>query len=220
MDRLWRDIAGSVIVEYSIVFPVFILVTLGMVDIGYMLADWAAANKAVYLAARTAIVSDPVAQSITDPQGSPIGQYCFNFSDGTSNGNCPSLTAICTGAAISGSCTCTGTGCPSSTPNFDDTSFTNIVARMHGVFCPLLAPSDASCPLKRENVKITYQTTGYGYAGQPGGLPLTVTVQLTNMTHQFYFIGPLMRFFGGIFPTSSQIPAFASTLTSEDMTTN
>jgi Flp pilus assembly protein TadG len=48
-DKFWRDIAGSILVEYTVVFPVFILVTLGTVDAAYMFADWAAANKAVYI---------------------------------------------------------------------------------------------------------------------------------------------------------------------------
>jgi TadE-like protein len=218
VNRLWRDIAGSVLVEYTIVFPVFILVTLGMVDVTYMFADWAAANKAVYLGARTAIVSDPVAggsSPITAPQGT-IGHWCFNFKDGTSNGNCPSLTSVCTGS--DGNCT--------NGYSFDNTTFTTIVARMQAIFCPQLVAPYTNCPLQSQNVTITYQTTGYGYAGQPGGLPMTVKVSLNCMTHRFYFLGALMNW---IFtasagcagtPLGPPMPTFATTLTGEDMATN
>ena len=49
------------------------------------------------------------------------------------------------------------------------------------------------------------------------GLPMNVTVSITGMTHQFYFIGPIMSFFGGLFPNNAAIPKFATTLQSEDM---
>jgi Flp pilus assembly protein TadG len=41
------------------------LVTLGTVDVTYMLYEWALANKATYVGARAAVVSNPVAQNIT-----------------------------------------------------------------------------------------------------------------------------------------------------------
>ena len=80
--------------------------------------------------------------------------------------------------------------------------------------------------LQRQNVQITYQTTGYGYGGQPGGLPMTVTVSLKCMTHPFYFLGALMHW---VFtppagctgtPLGPPMPTFATSLTSEDMQTN
>ena len=38
---------------------------LGTIDVVYMLYEWALANKAAYVGARTAMVSDPVANGIT-----------------------------------------------------------------------------------------------------------------------------------------------------------
>ena len=229
MVRFWRDIAGSILVEYTIVFPVFILVTLGTVDAAYMLADWAAANKAVYIGARRAIVSDPVAgpsppsnPSITDPRG-VIGSWCFNFGDGTSNGNCPAVTAsvsssVCTPAATGGSCTNGYT--------WDESVFTNPSAVndwQKGIFDKMRAIFPR---LQRQNVQITYQTTGYGYGGQPGGLPMTVTVSLKCMAHPFYFLGALMHWTftapAGCTgtPLGPPMPTFATSITSEDMQTN
>ena len=66
MNRLLRDCIGSSLVEFTIVFPVFMLVAFGTVDITYMLYDWALASKAAYTGARTAIVSFPAAAGITN----------------------------------------------------------------------------------------------------------------------------------------------------------
>ena len=212
-DKFWRDIAGSVLVEYTVVFPVFILVTLGTVDVTYMLYEWALANKAAYVGARAAVVSNPVAQNITedsllyDPsQLTQMGQYCFNFATGTGNGNCP---------APSVKVDCTSSACTPNTFGFDSSAFTNangngIFDRMKVIF-PRLQP---------DNVTISYQLNGSGYVGRPGGLPMNVTVSVQNVTHQFYFLAGIMRFFGGTFASTPAIPAFATTLTSEDMVTN
>jgi hypothetical protein len=216
MVRWWRDIAGSMLVEYTIVFPVFILVTLGTVDAAYMLADWAAANKAVYRGARTAIVTDPVAIGITDPQGK-IGDWCFNFGDGSHiSANCPVFSSVCTPAASGGSCT--------NGHAWNESAFTNPTAVnewQKGIFDKMRVIFPR---LQRQNVVITYQTTGYGKAGQPSGLPMTVTVSLTCMTHPFYFLGALMHW---VFtspcpgaPAGPRMPTFATSITSEDMQTN
>jgi TadE-like protein len=205
--NFWHEKAGSALIEYAVVFPLFISVTLGTVDVTYMLFDWALANKAAYVGARTAVVSDPVAQGITDPfpagQNPNIGQLCFNPTTGApntdSNGNnyCPTVSSVCTGASGGGSCT--------NGKTFDNTAFSAILGKMQAVFPRL----------QRQNVQISYQTNGLGFVLQPGGLPMDVTVSVQNMTHQFYFINAIAR----IISTPS-IPKFATTLTSEDMATN
>jgi TadE-like protein len=211
--KFWRDITGSVLVEYAVVFPLFMLVTLGTVDVTYMLYEWALANKATYVGARAAVVSNPVAQSITEQsslydasQLKQMGQYCFDFATGTSNGNCPPPNV---------KVDCTSSACKPDTFGFDSSAFTNanstgIFDRMKVIF-PRLQP---------DNVTISYQLNGSGYVGRPGGLPMNVTVRVQNVTHQFYFVAGMMRFFGGTFASTPAIPAFATTLTSEDMVTN
>jgi hypothetical protein len=81
-------------------------------------------------------------------------------------------------------------------------------------------------------VTISYQTNGTGVYGlawdgiaDPGNpdqfiLSTNVTVRISNATHQFYFIAPLLRFFGGAINATPPIPTFATTLQSEDMFTN
>jgi hypothetical protein len=213
VGKIWRDIAGSALVEYTVVFPVFILVTLGTVDVTYMLYEWTLANKATYVGARAAVVSNPIAPNITEDnllysqnQLTKMGQFCFDFTTGSRNGNCPASTV---------KVDCTSTACTPETFGFNGSAFTNangtgIFDRMKIVF-PRLQPG---------NVTISYQLNGSGYVGRPGGLPMNVTVSIRNMTHSTYFLAGIMRFFGGIFASTVAIPAFTTTLTSEDMATN
>jgi hypothetical protein len=211
--RFWRDTVGSVLVEYAVVFPLFMVVALVTVDVTYMLYEWALANKATYVGARAAVVSNPVAQNITEDrllykpsQLKQMGQFCFDFATGTGNGNCPTPSV---------KVDCTSLECTPDTFGFDSSAFTNangtgIFDRMKTIF-PRLEPS---------NVTISYQLNGSGYVGRPGGLPMNVTVSVQDLTHQFYFVTGIMRFFGGKFASTPAIPPFATTLTSEDMITN
>jgi hypothetical protein len=213
VGKIWRDIAGSALVEYTVVFPVFILVTLGTVDVTYMLYEWALANKATYVGARAAVVLNPVAHNIIEDnllysqsQLTKIGQFCFDFTTGLGNGNCPASTM---------KVVCTSTECTPNKFGFDGSSFTNVngtgVFDRMKVIYPRLQPG---------NVTISYELNGSGYVGRPGGLPMNVTVSIQNMTHQIYFLAGIMRFFGGTFASTPAIPAFATTLTSENMATN
>jgi hypothetical protein len=233
--NLLRDIRGHVLVETAVVLPLFILLVFGTIDVSSMLAERAMANKAAYIGARTAVVADAVASGITSPtystaQTALAGDPCFDPSTGaraTKNGTnvCPAIAPTdCTGAAGSGNGSCTnGYTFNDTSPHF---AFTTIFNRMAGVY-----PG-----LQRQNVKVSYAPafcatgstsaacssfadTSYslGYGGQPGGLPMNVTVSITGMIHQFYFIAPIMKFFGGIFPNSVAIPTFSTTLYSEAM---
>jgi Flp pilus assembly protein TadG len=220
--KLLRDISGSVLVEYTILFPCYMLLVCGTFDVASMLSEWAMASKAAYIGARTAVVADAVASGITSPAYSATltGDLCFNPSTGASSGNCPAITPTdCTGATSNGSCT--------GGYSWNDRPFTTyIFARMRAVY-----PG-----LQRQNVKVSYApvycATGstsaacssfaassytLGFVGQPGGLAMNVTVSITGMVHQFYFIGPIMRFFGGLFPNSAAVPSFSTTLPSEAM---
>ena len=206
--KLLRDIRGSVLVETTIVLPMFLLLVLGTVDVTNMFYEWALANKAAYVGARTAVTSNPVDPAVTNlaytsAQLEYIGQSCLSFS-------CPTANSVCTGTSIG--VTCSGG---------DNVAFNRIVTKMQNVF-----PS-----LQRQNVTISYQTNGTGIVGQtwdgsadPGNpqftLPMNVTVSITGMTHQFYFVSPSLQFFGGGISATPAIPTFATTLQSEDLFTN
>jgi Flp pilus assembly protein TadG len=225
LNKLLRDISGSVFVEAAVVMPLFFLLALGTVDVSYMFYEWSLANKAAYVGARTAVVSNPVASNVanvsyTAAELQRLGQLCFNTANGNATNpvNCPSVSAVC----VSSSASC-GTG-----NTYSSTAFTHILTAMQGVF-PRIAAS---------NVEITYSTANLGnlgFVGQPWAgssdftnpqytLPMNVTVcigcdQATPMTHQFFFVQGLLRFFGGAISATPTIPAFSTTLPSESIYT-
>lgn len=215
--NLLRDSAGSVLVETTIVIVFFLLLIFGIIDVSYMFFDWARANKAAYVGARTAIVSNPVDPEIylnlsySSSQLQKIGDPCYDSSG--DNINCPAVKSVCTSMGCSGH-------------RYDANAFNTIFTAMKKVF-PQIEP---------RNVRISYETNGTGFVGEPyidnttcNGcfiLPMNVTVSLECMTHPFFFIDVLM---GWIFPpppncpTSLKgpaIPTVATTMQSEGMFTN
>jgi hypothetical protein len=197
--------------------------SLGTVDVAYMFFEWTLANKAAYVGARTAIVSNPVASNLKDltytatELQQPFGNPCYDMTTGnaTSPANCPTPSSnfVC----VSGSC---GAG-----NTYDSAAFTHILTAMQNVFPRITA----------SNIEITYSPNNLGFAGQPWAgsnfrdnnikytLPTDVTVCIgcsaTPMTHQFFFIQGLLRFFGGAFPATKNIPRFSTTLPSESLYT-
>src|SRR2546425_2984892 len=110
VNKFLQDSEGGALVEFTLVFPILLLVALGTIDFTYMLFDWSMANKAAFTGARHAVVSNPVATGITNvtytaAQMANLGQWCFNTATGATNANCPTESSICTAAASNGSCT-------------------------------------------------------------------------------------------------------------------
>jgi TadE-like protein len=226
VNRLLRDCLGASLMEFTVVFPVFILITFGTVDVTYMLFDWALANKAAYVGAHRAIVSGPIASGLTNPtyDATKIGLMCFDPAFGTPNANCPlgSLATTCTpSSGTGGSCT-NGFAFDNAAFNciFDPRSDVANCAPAAASGAEVMGMHDIFPKLQRQNVRISYQPANLGFVGRPGGLPMNVTVSISGMTHEMYFIGPIMGFFGGGFAANPPIPAFATTLPSEDMASN
>lgn len=227
MGKLWRralrDCEGSALVEFTLVFPIFMVCAFGTVDVSYMLFEWAQANKATYIGARTAVVSNPVASGVTNltysTQTTELSASCFNAADGTANStaSCPTVSTVCTPSSGTGG-SCTGGY------TFDNTAFTTVFTKMQAVFSRL----------QRQDVQITYKTNGLGYVGElstglnapgtSGALPMNVTVAIRCMTHQIFFIS---NFITGAAPGAGcpagpvgpAIPAFSTTLPSESLFT-
>jgi hypothetical protein len=205
-------------VEFVIVFPVVLLTTLATVDVTLMIWEWNQAAKATDLGARTAAVSNPVATGITqlNYDGTILGDICVNPATGSAatkaNGSakCPSITTACTATAGSTAGTCTNGRA------FDNAAFGTILSAMQTAFPRL----------RRENVEIAYKTTGLGFVGRPGGLPMNVSVSIRCMSHTLVFLGP---FLGWTLPTNPcgtgraagiLMPASTTAVPSEDMLTN
>jgi Flp pilus assembly protein TadG len=214
----WRDLDGASLVEFTIIMPVLFILTLGTVDLGYFLYDCGMVSKAVYAGAHRAIVSNPAASTITTVAwtSADIGNDCS-----TSAG----LSGFCTGYAATTTCTKTGNTGACTVGTYDNTAFTDIVSKMQTTLgC---TAGSTTCLIQPANVSVTYAITGtLGFVGQPNGLPMNITVAVSCVYHQFFFVGGLLNL---TFPTPQgckgtpngwTIPSYATTLTSEDMATN
>jgi Flp pilus assembly protein TadG len=216
-NKLHRDEEASALVQFTLVFPLLMLVVLGTVDCGMMFFSYAGAYKATYAGARFAAVSDPVAPNITSATtGNKAGLSCFDPATGAADAtaSCNSWTVVCTpGSGNSGNCT-------GSAGAFQNPAFTAILDKMQSYYLYRT--------LDRRQVVISYQSTGLGYVSRPGGSPMTVTVSLRCMKHELFFLGPLMNWAFPALPAECSgiptnagmpMPTFATTLPSEDLTT-
>lgn len=211
LNRLLRDTAGASLVEFSVAFPVLALVALGTVDVSFLLSEWNAAAKATQRGVRAAVVMGPVGGKITDLtyDVAHIGDSCLTSSGGVES-FCPTVDTVCT-AAGPGSGSCTGDH------PFNDQNFQAIFNQMRAVFPKL----------QRKDVRISYKTTGLGFVGRPGGLPMIVTVSIRCKAHTFFFLGGLMNWIAPPTPADCPdgvagwpIPPSHATLISEDMVSN
>jgi Flp pilus assembly protein TadG len=213
--RLLRDTRGSILVETTVVLPLFLVLVLGSVDAAYLFFDWHLASKAAYIGARAAIVLDPVAQGITtisysSDQQDQLGRSCLG-ADGqpqvTAQGNNFCVSGVSSTCTVSGGTVGCSNGYSGYASSFTNDDGTGIYDQMK-VFYSALQP---------RNVTITYSTNGAGFVG---GQLFNVDVRITGMQHQFLFISGLIRVFGSSIGGTVGMPAFASTLVSEDLTTN
>ncbi len=206
VGKIWRDREGATFLEFTLVFPLLMLTAFCTVDFALVVFGWAQANKAAQNGARLAVVGNPVAEGLNNLtyNVAEMGNDCFDHDTGADEGICDVIETVCTPLATGG--TCTGY-------TFDTTAFDPIFTEMQS-----LAPA---LDLQRENVRITYRTTGLGFVGRPGGLPMEVTVELRCMSHQVFFLAALA---GWAFEprdgcpdtdTGVPMPAFATTLTTE-----
>lgn len=232
MNNLHRDQRGTSLIEFTVVFPLTVLVILGTVDASLLMFDWSSATKATYAGARTATITDPVANGarFTLPystQATYSGRYCFDATTGQADAtaSCPTFSFVCTGDYTGSGGSCSG----STTSTFNKAAFDAIFNSVQAAY-PFRA-------LDRRQVRVSYATTNLGFVGQQsfnggqGELPMNVSVELRCMTHEFYFVGGLLDWVFGSLPASCSgittgaengliMPPFYTTLPSEDLATN
>lgn len=186
---LLRNEHGTTMVEFTLVMFIVVVMTFSVADFGYAYWQWNSAEKATQIAARVAVVSDPVAAELID------------FDCGTSSTTLgdPCSTA---GAASFGTVACSGasTSC-SGGYTFSTAAFNALVARVQPIF-PMVTP---------ENLVVEYRDIGLGFVGRGAPVP-AVTIRLVDMNFQFFAIGFLT---GGPWA----MPEFRSTLSGEDIRT-
>jgi Flp pilus assembly protein TadG len=193
-----RAEAGAAGVEFALVFPLLLLLTFGIIELGLVFYQMNMFEKATQLGARKAVTWDPVAPELANYTAKETGLRAgqplpVNLQ----------LEIVCDNAA------CTGTGAITS-PTRSAATFTAIVSEMQKVYAAI----------KPENVVVTYRHIGLGFVGRPGGSVVpAVTVSLRDLKYDFILLDVAITVvtagtvsIGDIF-----YPSFSATLTGEDL---
>lgn len=197
MRALLRDRSGASAAEFALVLPLLLLFLFGIIDGGRLLWEFNRAEKATQAGARFAVVSDPIPGGLATADYVGVG--------GLTQGDIIPATAF-------GRVTCTSAGCcvpASSCTNPYPTLGTfdaNALARFNRVVLRMQAMKPG---IQSSNVRIVYEGSGLGYAGDPHGMDISplVTVELTGLT--FTPVTSLML-------AQIPLPDFRTSLTSED----
>jgi len=221
-NRLVKDERGATFIEFTVVFPLVAILSLGLVDLGLIMFGWAEGNRATYVGARFAVTHAPVPgginATIAPSTGATNGMSCFDplaANTGASSGKCvlPARTVCKATSSSFSSVSCVGGSYTASAA-----AFQAIVREMDAQFY--------SRNLDPRQVTITYEPLALGYVGRPGGPPMNVTVSLRCIKQEVYF---LTGFLGWALPSlpvecsgiddpsGFLLPTFSTTLPSEDL---
>ena len=199
-----QDSRGGVAVEFVALFPVFLLLTFFILDVAIAMLFVGTVEKAAQLGARLASVSDYAVTALKSGETNGVrsghipGENCMldtNSDDGNSDPCMPFGPELCVGGSD---------GCAS--------GFDVIFTRMNRL-AGLLEP---------ENVSVTYEYAGLGFAGGPIVPRVTVTVQdVPYNTVTSDLLAGFYRLVTGDpdadFPGLTTMPRIEATFTGEDL---
>lgn len=161
-----KDESGATLVEFTLVFTMFMVLTFGLIEFGLVLHQYNAAEKATAIGSRFVATHGPVFVGLPDcgvATSLPVGTMCANVAGSSS------WTQTCNASAPAA-------GCQSGVLNA-------LVARMQQ-FAP---------EIEAQNVQVVLRGAGLGFVGREAPVPL-VTVRLTGMTYDFIAMDDLMGF--------------------------
>lgn len=201
LTRFVRDRHASSAAEFALVLPLLIIFLFGIIDVGRLMWTWNRAEKATQMGVRYAVATDMIPNGLaaysfvggTITQGDPIPESAFG-----------GASCSLSGGAVSCSCN-TGATCPSTLVSDSAnalTAFNNVVARM-SLFMP---------EITADKVKIEYQYSGLGFAGDPNGSDVSPLVKVSIMPNTMVFRPITFAVFNGSF----NLPSFSAALTMED----
>ncbi len=208
LRRFSRHRRGATMVEFTLVLSFLLVLTGGVIEFTLMFYHFNSATKALQMGARLSSVSSPVVDELEDMssptvQGAGLGDpLTTSYSI-----QCDGSTSQCVGC-LGGSCT------------FNAGALNTIVfGRGTATTCgDATNVSDAGMcdiyrPIRPQNVKITYEHTGLGFVGKPGGPVPTITIELQNLNFGFILIPAFVNV------TSISLPTLKMTATGEDLDT-
>lgn len=205
LSHLREDCEGAAMLEFTVVFPLLLLLIGGIVDFGVAFWQMNMATKAVERGARIAAVSDPVATGLsaidTGEGGGPLPSgFTFDIKceDGACNSGSYDANAMNTIVYGRGN----GAACNTAAVGTYQLGMCNLFNRVN----------PAGAPLTPANVVVEYQAApDVGFQGRPCGPVATITVSLKNVTFGWFFLGGLMNF------ANLTFPPMRTTITSEDL---
>jgi Flp pilus assembly pilin Flp len=195
----FKDEGGGPAAEFTMVMFALITLTLAIIDFGRATWVWNAAQKATQVAARIAVVRDPLYLPIkyhfvcNPPDTIVLGKLCLDPATNTIRPDCDFGTVVCTKDGCNGQ--------PYDTEQAQ--KFAEIYDAMLYAY-PWLEDNEVS---------ITYTPTELGFVGKPGGPIAEVRAAITGDT--FFFYGLMTWGF-----LAMNMQEFRTTLTSEDMSDN
>lgn len=197
LAHLWRDQAGTTLVEMAIVLPLFLLLYLGLIDFGRLGGEYVMADKAMQRAVRIAAVRPAACPGV--PQYNVRGPGSAGSVPPRFGTGCASGTGIC---ADPGTITCAGSAANATVAEI----WTNIA--------PLM-PTHAT----PANLRFSYAyDQNLGFLGGPY-VPL-VTVEIQNLDFQFATpLGALASLAGSEDGPGATLPfpGLSTTLPAEDL---
>jgi hypothetical protein len=192
-----KDRRGSVLTEFALVLPLFLILLFAIVDFGQIYLRWILAEKATDVAARIAAVRPPVCAGVTNFNDQTFVSDFLEVPFGTS---CIAFFFLCQQPSTR---TCTGA------QEVGDT-FDEIIERVGALLPATIAPA---------NLRFSYRSTGLGFLGGPY-IP-TVTVEIVGDVEVPFItpLGPLLQSFYGGGPglDNPSMPAMRATLPAEDL---
>ncbi len=181
--RFIRNDTGSSTVEFVVVSFAILISVFFVLEVTLYLFFSAALNKAAQAGTRTAVVSTPAAPGVP-ARNARSANGVFGVACSDPSVPCVPFTDV----------SCTGAAC-------DPTEFNRIFAHMQGF----------SGQLQPDNVTISYQWTGLGFAGGPV-IPL-VTVTVSGVPFRTGVVGLLLTNAGVL----ASLPTHAVSMTGEDL---
>jgi Flp pilus assembly protein TadG len=187
LRALLRADGGSTLVEATIVFPMLLILTFGLLEFGYALWQYGAAEKATAVGARYLATRGPLAPGVAD---------CFVATTAAAGTPCSQIPEAA--AALAWSTTISSPSCPATSTAV----FCQMFARMRDI-APSLTPSQ---------VRVDLRGSGIGFVGRGTPVPL-ITVRTTGLTYNFVALDELPGLTG---LQSISMPGFDATSVGED----
>ncbi|MBI3438413.1 MAG: pilus assembly protein [Proteobacteria bacterium] len=186
---------GAVMAEFALAGIFMIMLMMSVIELTSALWAWNSEAKAVQIGARLAAVSAPVSSDLATMTGLEGGA--------TPGAAMPYFIRVCNGATS----TCSGGSYSAAAMNW-------IVRGSDGV-CGSTTGVRGICDLypriQPQNIVITYEQTGLGFAGRPGGPVPSITVKVQNLQ----FSTPVLGIFSGV--ANLTMPPVQTTVSGEDL---